>query len=357
MPKELRLYASATGYILKIPKMNTDAHSSQKSKLSMKKLIFFIPLILGIIAAVLIPMWWTQAVQAPSEVSEEVRFVIPKGASAEKIGNDLEKEGLIKSALAFKINTQLNDETRKIPPGEFNVPKNLTLDELVAHLLKGPQEYWVTIPEGLRREEVVERFIEGLGLEGDKAQIFRSQFLAETRTSEGYLFPDSYLFPPDVTASAVIKRLRDTFDTKTAEFDVSQEDVILASIIERETRTDEERPVVAGIYMNRLKLGMPLQADATAQYAVANKRCSTKTDCDWWVTPLRSDLEISSPYNTYQIEGLPIGPIANPGITSLSAAVNPTNSDYIYYIHDEDGQIYYATTLDEHNSNVQKYLR
>lgn len=323
----------------------------------MNKFIFFTPLFIGVIVAVLVPVWWMQAVQAPSSDATKVRFVIPKGASAEKIGNDLEKNGLIKSSLAFKINTQLNDETRKIPPGEFLIPKNLSLDDLVAHLLKGPEEYWVTIPEGLRREEIAEKFIEGLELEGEEASTFRSQFLSETRNQEGYLFPDSYLFPPDVTASAVVKRLRDTFDTKTKDLILSQEDVIIASIIERETKTFEERPVVAGIYRNRLELDMPLQADATAQYAVANKRCRAKIDCDWWVTPTKQDLEISSPYNTYVNPGLPIGPISNPGLTSLQAAANPTNSDYLYYIHDEDGQIYYATTLDQHNANVQKYLR
>lgn len=323
----------------------------------MKKYIFIIPLFLVLGFFTLVFFWWKANIVAPSSSGEKIRFVIDRGSSAEVIGKNLAKEGLIKNSLAFKLYTTFTKTTTKIPPGEFMVPQNLDLENLVKYLMKGPEEYWVTIPEGLRREEIAEKFVSAFSLKGEKAQKFRTEFLSETKNQEGYLFPDSYLFPPDASAATVVKRLLDTFDTKTKDLSLSLEDVILASVIERETKTAEERPIVAGIYMNRLELGMPLQADATAQYAVANKRCSAKTDCDWWVTPTLSDLEISSPYNTYKNPGLPIGPISNPGITSLKAAVNSTESDYLYYIHDDSGQIYYAKTLDQHNSNVQKYLR
>lgn len=359
--------------------MRPDIYQKQKGRISprstnrgvnspnMHKLTFILaPLIFGLIFLVVAGFWWKSATTAPSASSEEVRFVITKGSSAEKIGKELAESGIIKSALAFKIHTQLNDKTRSIPPGEFNVPQNLGLDQVIDYLLQGPEEYWVTIPEGLRKEEIADKFIQAFDLDTQEASVFRADFLAESRNQEGYLFPDSYLFPPDITGSKAVARLTDTFSQKTAgEFTDSlqeseltlQEAVILASIIERESKTTEERPVVAGIYLNRLELGMPLQADATAQYAVANISCANRVDCDWWQTPTKADLETDSPYNTYQINDLPIAPIANPGIASLLAAVNPTDSDYLYYIHDDSGQIHYSATLAEHNANVQRYLR
>jgi len=352
--------------LYKKQKGRLSSRSFNRSLTSMKKSIFFLGFIAGLIITLFVGIWWTTATKAPSTNSEEIRFIINRGSSAEKIGSDLADEGLVKSALAFKIYTQLNDYTRNIPPGEFLVPQNLSLEELINHLLKGPEEYWVTIPEGLRREEVVERFIEGLGLVAEEAVEFRSEFLSASKNQEGYLFPDSYLFPPDISAAKVVTRLTNTFDSKTAKefaqnLDKSnlnlQQAVILASVIERETKTSEERPVVAGIYLNRMEIGMALQADATAQYAMANKRCANRSGCDWWQTPSRADLEIDSPYNTYQITGLPVAPIANPGITSLMAVVDPEASDYFYYIHDDDGQIHYAKTLAKHNANVSRYLR
>lgn len=332
----------------------------------MRKIIFFIPLIIGTVLAVLGAVWWNVNIKAPSGNAEKVKFTILKGSSAEKIGQGLANAGLIKSPFAFKLYAQLNNYTKNIPPGEFMIPKNLSLEDLIKYLIKGPEEYWVTIPEGLRREEIPEKFIEAFKLEGNDATKFRSEFLSESKYIEGHLFPDSYLFPPDVSAATVVARLRQTFDSKIpADFNTKlsnsglsmEQAVTLASIIERETITDEERPIVAGILLNRIKDEMPLQADATVQYAVANKRCKANADCKWWEPPTRDDLEISSPFNTYLNLGLPPSPIANPGLSSLLAAVSPQATDYYYYIHDNDGHIHYAKTLQEHNANVAKYLR
>ena len=294
-------------------------------------------------------VWWRGVTGAPSQGTEELSFLITKGSGAEKVGKNLKEQGIIKSALALKIYLQMKGLATKIPPGEFKLARNLTLGELVDTLMKGPTELWVTVPEGLRREEVVEKFIEGLELQGEKAVNFRNEFLAESEGMEGYLFPDTYLFPADVGASRVVSVLRSTFDMKFS--DSSERVVILASILERETLTAKERPVVAGILMNRLNNDWPLQADATIQYALGEPG-------EWWPRPLtRADLEINSLYNTYKFIGLPPGPIANPGLTSLNAAANPEETDYWYYIHDNSGVIHYAETLEEHNQNVQKYLR
>ena len=131
----------------------------------------------------------------------------------------------------------------------------------------------------------------------------------------------------------------------------------LASIIERETKGADERPVVAGILLKRLNAGWPLQVDASVQYAVSSSNCRGRIlDCEWWPILTRSDLDIDSRYNTYKYAILPPGPIANPGLTSLQAAVYPQSSDYWYYIHDDKGIIHYAKTHEEHNENVARYL-
>jgi UPF0755 protein len=136
-----------------------------------------------------------------------------------------------------------------------------------------------------------------------------------------------------------------TFESKTSELELTRDQVILASLIERETITDEERPIVAGILNNRLDIGMALQVDATIQYAKGS-----------WDPILPQDKALNSPYNTYKFPGLPPGPIANPGLTSLKAVANPEETDFFYYLHDSKGKIYYAKTLEEHNQNITKYL-
>jgi UPF0755 protein len=289
---------------------------------------------------------------------------VVRGRSASQIGEALSEEGLIKNPLAFKIYVQVFGKAAKIQAGQFRISSSYSLVKVVDTLTKPPAELWVTIPEGLRREEVVERFIKGLEVKEADAPAFRQEFLALSQGQEGYLFPDTYLFPRDATVISILKRMRSTFDLKAKELEEEltssslslDEIVTLASIIERETKTDEERPVVAGILLNRLEIDMGLQADATVQYAVASVNCRTKVECNWWPVLTRDDLDINSPFNTYRFEGLPPSAIANPGFSSLRAAVNPEESDYLYYLHDDKGGIHYAETLAEHNENVRRFI-
>lgn len=299
---------------------------------------------------------------APGADTKTQDFLILKGSSAGKVGDDLQKAGLIKSSLAFKIYVQVTARQSKIQAGEFRLSPSYNLFKTLDELSKGPVEIWVTIPEGFRREQIAGRFMNVL----NKDEEFASEFLTLTEGKEGYLFPDTYLFPKDVTASGVVKVLNQTFGTKIT--DKMKQDILnlgysenqvvtMASIVEREAITNEERPVVAGILYNRLRIGMALQADATVQYVAANSRCGKNIDCDWWQPPTGEELAIISPYNTYHSNKLPPSPIANAGIESIKAAIYPKESDYLYYIHDKNGQIHYAKTLEEHNSNVKKYLR
>ena len=316
--------------------------------------------------------WWGSNSGAVSSTEKPLRFIIPKGRSATQTGDSLFRAGLIKSPLAFKVYVQVTGKAEKIQAGEFTLSPHLSLVEVVVRLTSGPEELWVTIPEGLRREEIVERFVSNLEMSEKQASVFREQFLSESKSQEGYLFPDTYLFPRDASASVVVGKMGRTYDSETIQFHTALMDegaaggldnkgiTTLASIIERETKTEEERPVVAGILFNRLEIGMALQVDATVQYAVASENCNgvnpSAGGCDWWPVLTKQDLEIDSPYNSYKFIGFPPAPIANPGVSSIRAAIHPEDNDYLYYIHDSESNIHYAETLAEHNQNIRQYL-
>ena len=271
-------------------------------------------------------------------------FLILKGAAASVVGDNLQHEGLIKSSLVYKLYLYANNKQRSIVPGEYSLSPNMSLVEIVNQLIKGPREVWVTIPEGLRREEVAQKFAAAFG----RDQTFVTQFLTSSSGEEGYLFPDTYLFPKDASASAVVTKTLDTFDTKVPT--VTHDQLVMASLIERETKGEPERPVVAGILYKRIEIGMPLQVDASIQYVMGNAKIG------WWPQVLLDDRKIKSAFNTYLNLGLPPAPIANPGLSAINAAINPQVSDYLYYLHDPKGIIHYAVTIDEHNANIKKYL-
>lgn len=274
-----------------------------------------------------------------SDDNKSIDFLIPKGSSIAQIGKKLESSGLIKSGIVFKFYVQVTNSTNKIQAGEFQLSPNLSLVQMVDQLKKGPKELWVTIPEGLRREEVVLKFAKIL----NKDQAFVDEFLQLTTGKEGYLFPDTYLFPKSATATQIVNKMTSTFDKKIV--DITFEQVIVSSLLERETFSDSEKPIVAGIIYKRLKNKWPLQIDATLQYSKGN-----------WNPVLANDKNINSPFNTYKNLGLPPSPIASAGLSSLKAAINPETSNYWYYIHDNDGKIHFAKTLEEHNENIKNYL-
>lgn len=212
----------------------------------------------------------------------------------------------------------------------------------------------ITLVEGWRVEEMAERLNKDLGIKNQ-------DFLSVAK--EGYMFPDTYFFEPDASASAVAKKLRDTFDLK---YDSSlqgkikklgltpAEGVILASIVEREARSDDARRMVASILLKRLSIEMGLNADATIQYALGYQA----SEKSWWKRHLsKSDLQVDSAYNTYIHRGLPPGPICNPSLSAMEAVASADpKTPYLYYYHDLEGIPHYAKTLEEHNQNVANYL-
>lgn len=326
----------------------------------MKKIIGgLIPPLFLIIIALFGLFWWNSSGLAPSpDDAKSYPFIIHPGQNATSIARELEKSGFVKSELAFRLFVQIKGTSDKIQAGDYRLEKNKSLSELVGELTRGPIAIWTTLPEGLRKEEIAQKVASALSLQNQERIKFINEFMEEVEGKEGHLFPDTYLFLKNTTVKGVVEKLTSTFDSKTKSLQLSEADIILASIIERETRTDAERPVVAGILLKRLEIGMPLQTDATLQYAVATSDCSLITNhCQWWEPITVADKTIKSPYNTYTNRELPPRPIANPGLSSLKAAANPEKSPYLFYLHGNDSQIHYAKTIDEHNENVNKYLR
>jgi UPF0755 protein len=307
--------------------------------------------------------WWSENIKPVSADAAKTRFTITRGSSAEKIARQLYDGGLIRNPLAFKVYVQINGKADKIQPGVFNISPNMSLSEVVEKLLGRPDEIRITITEGRRREEVAETLIAGLELEGVDVDNFRSEFMAETADKEGFLFPDTYNFLPGTTARQAVSRLTSTFDSIAKDLNKPypmgygiNEIAIIASLIERETKTDEERPIVAGVLYNRLRRGWSLQVDATVQYAMATDNCRGKTECNWWPVIRLADYEYNSSFNTYRIPGLPPFPIANPGKKALEAAADPADTEYMFYLHGKDGEIRFARTNEEHNANKRNYL-
>ncbi|KKW02690.1 MAG: hypothetical protein UY36_C0004G0006 [Parcubacteria group bacterium GW2011_GWA1_49_11] len=281
--------------------------------------------------------WWTgQLAPANSTDEKTYSFIIPLGQSASQTTTSLFSQKLIRSQLAANLYLKFSGLDKKIRPGTYFLSPSLHLKPLLESLTAGPRDVWITFPEGWRREQIATRLAANL-------QTFNPQtFLTLTATLEGRLFPDTYLIPTYATEEDLVTMLTSNFSRKVGFID--PDDLILASLVERETRRPSDRPTVAGILKKRLAAGWPLQVDATIQYARG----------DW--SPI-TNTRIPSVYNTYIHLGLPPTPIANPGLDSINAVRNPKNTPYWYYLHDAQGEIHYATTISQHNSNVDKYLR
>lgn len=295
-------------------------------------------------------LWFKEAILPANPISNASQiFIVKKGESIRQIANNLKKEGLIREPLAFFLLVKNKGVEKNIQAGDFRLKPSMNLYEVIEELKHGTLDVWVTILEGWRVEEIALKLAAELSIP-------EQEFLKYAQ--EGYMFPDTYLLPRRLSASAVAKIMRNNFEKKVTE-NLNLEGVnldktvILASLVEREAKLEEDRPKVASVLLNRLEIGMKLDVDATVQYALAYQE-EEKT---WWKKALKKEeLIIDSPYNTYKNKGLPPTPIANPGLSSINAVVNPAKTDYLYYLSDKDGKMHYAKTLNEHNENIKKYL-
>ncbi len=320
------------------------------------QIIFIVVLIL--VSSVFSLWFFWAAKPACSTNCQNKIFVIKKGESLGEIAQNLEDEGLIHSSLVFQFITVRLRITRKIQAGDFRLNPRMSMEEIAQELTHGTLDRWVTLIEGWRREQIGRELT--AELKGEQSQFNEAEFIDLTKNFEGKLFPDTYLIPRDADAPKVVDLLTGNFEKKTEDLNLDRRTLILASIVEREAKYPEDRPIVAGILLNRLNSGMLLQADATVQYAIATKYCSSDTDgCEeWWPKNLTGeDLKINSLYNTYVFAGLPPAPICSPGLDSIKAALNLQETDYWFYLSDKEGKMHYAKTFEEHNQNIERYLR
>lgn len=314
----------------------------------MKKILWLIVILLALFF--LGRFWWDSQLKAVSNDNSTKVFVIAKGVGVSEIAKKLKEENLIKSELAFKVYISQNNLADKLQAGSYKLNSSMSVPELIKNLQVGSEDIWVTLIEGWRIEEMAEKLNEEL-------KIDKKEFIKNAK--EGYMFPDTYLFPKEASVSYIVDTLKKTFNKRfTAELKekikakglTENQGVILASIVEREGRSIKVRTEIASILLKRLKIEMGINADATIQYALGYQ----DDEKSWWKRHLsREDLKIDSPYNTYIHRGLPPTPIANPSLSSLQAVANADpNTPYLYYYHDSKGNSYYGKDLDEHNENV-----
>ena len=269
-------------------------------------------------------------------------FVIPQGQSAQTIAKRLEDQNLIKNHLAFKLLVSKKDYGNKLQAGDFKLSPSMDLETILESLTHGSLDFWITFPEGLRVEEYAKKLSKEIDID-------INEFILLAKPHEGRLFPDTYLIPQTASSKDIVTLLTSTFDKKSPTQKTS--DIILASLIEREAKHNKDRFLVSSVLHNRIELSMPLQIDATIQYAIGSPPL-------WWKKDLTfQDLKIDSPYNTYLNLGLPPQPIANPGLASLEAVLRPPKTDYLYYVSDSSGYNHYATDLEGHQQNIQTYLK
>lgn len=319
---------------------------------SIRYLLLFLVILLFLVGGWL---WWRDALAPvdPTETTSEI-FIVHRGEGVKNIAARLAGQRLIRSSTGFYLLVKFMGIEHNLQAGDFRLNRTMDTKTVARELTHGMLDVWVTTLEGWRVEEIAAKLNKEL-------DIPESEFIKVAR--EGYMFPDTYLVPRDATVGAVATLFRSTFDQKvdaSLRNDVKKtglsfsEVITLASIVEREGRSEEDRPVIAGILLKRLKADWSIQADATLQYALGYQT-EEKT---WWKKSLiDQDKKTDSAYNTYLHPGLPPGPIANPGLSSIRAVIYPKETDYWYYLHDPEGRAHYARTLEEHILNTATYLR
>jgi UPF0755 protein len=289
---------------------------------------------------------------------------VPPGEGTRAIGERLSAAGVVRDALTFRAALKVSGNARRLKAGEYRFDRPMSMLEVIDKIARGDVDLLsVTFPEGLTIAEMAAIF-EARGFGPASTFISAAKDVSaiqaldpSARDLEGYLFPDTYALPRQAPASRAVRAMIERFQqVLTPQVRAAAEArgltvrrlVTLASIVEKETARGDERPLVAAVYSNRLKLGMGLQSDPTVIYALQQAGKFTGN-------LRRDDLHVDSPYNTYRYAGLPPGPIAAPGKASLEAAASPADVDYLYFVSRNDGSHEFARTLDEHNRNVQKY--
>lgn len=307
----------------------------------------------SLVAALGLAAWvGLQAFEAPGPLQVESIVEIPKGTGLAGIARTLEAEGVVGESWLFRLGVRTQQKARSLQAGEYRFPAGVSMREAMEILASGKVvQYALTIPEGLTSVEILSLVAAAEALDG----------AAPPPPPEGSLLPETYHYQRHMTREALVGRMAAARDAALAELwpkrqaDLPlaspEEAVILASVVEKETGVAAERPLVASVFINRLRKGMRLQSDPTVIYGITQGQ----GPLDRALT--RKDLAEPTPYNSYTSDGLPPTPIANVGRAALEAALNPAESDYLYFVADGSGGHAFARTLDEHNSNVAKWRK
>lgn len=315
-------------------------------------------------AAVVVGLCIALIVYAKSPIDRDIptkTVDIPRGASFSRVMDILEAEGLLGRRELFHLLALLRNGTRQVRAGEYEFSGQMSPSDILGKLIRGEtKDYLITVPEGFTLRQVLERLLasklvderEFLRLSTDRA--FLSSLGIEGRNLEGYLFPETYRLDRSMDTPTVIRRMVEEFwrhvtpemRKRAGELGLTVDQfVTLASIIEKETGRKEEMPLIAAVFHNRLKRGMPLQSDPTVIYGLPDFDGNLR----------KQDLLRRTPYNTYLFTGLPPTPIASPGMDALQAALNPADVNYLYFVSKNDGSHHFSDRLSSHSEAVQKY--
>lgn len=299
---------------------------------------------------------------------EDIVIDIPTGSTLSQVTNILKENNLIKNKTLFKLYVRVNNNSSKLKSGKYLFNQTYSNKEIIKDLSKGKvynDGIKITVPEGSTSFEIMDVLVKNkLGEKNVYEELinnpkeFKGKFKflddEKIKSLEGFLYPSTYYFNEKQSEKEVLEHMLETFDSKYTdklqkkqnELNKSLYEVInLSSIVEKEAVLDEDRPIIASVFYNRIKINMPLQSDATIQYIFKERKKSITYN----------DLKIDSPYNTYKVVGLPPTPIANPGIKSIEAVLYPENTEYLYFVATIEGGNTYSKTYEEHVKNVEKY--
>lgn len=310
---------------------------------------------LFIVVAIVISItlsWLNSEMNSSGPLLADKLVQIKSGSSVRAISNKLAKEGVVSNHIVFMMVARVKNSNNPLKAGEYQFKSKNSINDVIAKLQSGiTYQHKITIPEGLMSIEIVELLNEDGILAGEIIDV----------PVEGSLLPETYSFSRGDTKLSVVKRMqndmRKTIDdlwedrSEYTPVKTKEEAIILASIVEKETSVAEERPRVAGVFVNRLNRRIPLQTDPTVIYSITEGKRTLDRAL------IYKDLKTPSPYNTYMVQGLPPGPIANPGRKSIEAVLNPEYNEYIYFVADGTGGHAFAKTLKEHNNNVRAWRR
>lgn len=314
----------------------------------MKKLIIIFLIVLSVLAYMQIKGWIAEG----GPLLNVTNVVVPKGASLKTVAEELSRAGVIDKPWLFRIMARINGLAKHLKAGEYQFMPGISLQAAMDKIARGEVFFRrITIPEGLTSGQIMYLIANYPDLEGE----------IDLDVKEGELLPETYSFELGASRNSIILQARAAMQKALEEVWASRDSSLplkdvnelltLASIIEKETAVPEERPLVASVFLNRLKKGMRLQTDPTVIYAI------TEGETSFGRSLKRADLKIDSPYNTYLNYGLPPGPICNPGREALMAAARPQQSDYLYFVADGKGGHRFARSLNEHNRNVKAWVR